>query len=179
MKVSTQYDPAQAATLRGLRTYAWRPETEDGVPRHNPRIAAEVHAAVDRQLAKRGFVLVGANPDFTVDYHTALQPQIDTVESTAFRTPQWNPFGGPFGATGAPGTLGPTGVGGAGMTGKPQVRESTEGTLLLDITHARSGQLVWRGMARSALPKDVTLERLSPAIDRAATKLLKDFPPAG
>ncbi len=57
------------------------------------------------------------------------------------------------------------------------VDEYEEGSLLLDMIEAETGQLMWRGSARAVISSKLTQEKRTQRINEAIGKLLASFPP--
>jgi hypothetical protein len=55
--------------------------------------------------------------------------------------------------------------------------EYEAGTLLLEFMDARSGKLVWRGVAKGSVDPKSSPERRDENVKEAVRKLLKKFPP--
>jgi hypothetical protein len=162
VKIRTEFDPA--APFASYRSYAWvtsAPGSEQAAPMRDPRVRAQVVAALDREMAKKGLVLtsIDASPDFLVSVLGWSNTQIDVQN-----------YGYAYGASYAYGPYGPTTVA-APVT---QVREYTEGTLLLDFVDAKTKKLVWRGTATDTIASP---ESVRASIDEAARKLLEAYPP--
>ncbi len=51
------------------------------------------------------------------------------------------------------------------------------GTVVVDVTDARTDELVWRGWAEGALQEAPGTNQLTAYIDEVVTKIMKDFPP--
>ncbi|MFY2557522.1 DUF4136 domain-containing protein [Corallococcus terminator] len=168
--VSSNYDPSAVQQLDGYKTYAWLPQPEGTDKRiYNPIVGGEVQRAADDYLQSHGYQKVdaGANPDFLIGWHGAIDNKIeaDTVNSYYGYPydPMWDPFygGGPV-VMSAPETY---------------VREYEQGTLLLDIVDARSKKLVWRGQAQSEIDDNAKAEKQQSNINKAVTEMLERFPP--
>jgi len=53
------------------------------------------------------------------------------------------------------------------------------GTVVVDVTDARTDELVWRGWAEGALQEAPGTDQLTAYIDAVVAKIMKDFPPPG
>lgn len=133
-----------------------------------------VKRAIDDQLSSQGFAeATPANPpDYVLLYYVG-QEQITRVNTTSY--PGY--YGGYRGGRGRRGwgRAGWGGYGGATTT----VSQYDEGSLTLDVLDGGSGELVWRGTAKSAVHPDDTAEQRQKKVNEVAAKLLGGFPPAG
>jgi hypothetical protein len=156
LDVQRDYDPQYS--FSGLRTYAWVEQTggfqgEAGVG--NQLIDRRIHEAVDRALAAKGYQQSSSDPDFIVAYHAAAEDKLDVYTTYDY-------YGYGYGwRAGVPRT---------------EVREFTEGTIVIDVVDPSLKQLVWRGtgtgVVRGGEPDEV-----SRRIDEAVAQVLADFPP--
>ena len=96
-----------------------------------------------------------ANPDVLVAYHASFEKNLEISGSTH----GW----------------GPVGVGGDGW-GSARVQPLLVGTLIVDISDARTGAIVWRSLASSDIrPTDKPKNR-DQKITKATEKMFKNYP---
>lgn len=140
---------APAADLSAYRTYGWTPRktTAQRAP-----VLDQVQAAIDRQMAERGYVLA-AKPDVIVVFSVSAREREEAVGASVHTVPT------PYGPM---------------IVGKQQDQKTVnEGTLTLQMIDARTRRPVYRAVAT---------ERLSPrgadarAIDRAVKEALAGLP---
>jgi hypothetical protein len=167
--VRTRYDFDPAVDFSAWRTYAWYPigSPPTGDPRRdNPLLHRRIEAAVDRELAAKGFEKISeGDPDFFVNFHLATERRLDVrhmngVYADGPRGRQWN---------------------GAGWGGvrwsEVVVTEYQEGTLVLDLVDEFERVLAWRGSGSRRLPRDLPPDRLTRFVDEAVDEILRQFPP--
>jgi uncharacterized protein DUF4136 len=146
------YDYDKAADFRAYRTYAWVRGTEIADELNHKRIVN----AIDAQLASKGLARTDAStaPDLYVAYHAAVD-----------RNLQINAFG--------------TGPGGYrfGGSGTARVEQIFTGALAVELIDAKTRTIVWRGTATKELDVDATPEKREKNINKAAEKLMKNYPP--
>lgn len=145
-------------TQRGIdvaayRTFAWE-RSDTGVP-GDPRLDNNaffhdyLRDAVERELLARGYEHTSLQPDLYVHYHATAQQIVVAGRQEA--KSEW-------------------------------CRDCTtevydEDTLLIDLTDARTGGLVWRGVARSGLAAAVNNQlRMEETIDRVVIRILTKLP---
>ena len=120
-KVSYDYD--KTANFAGFKTYAHEGRDQVGQQLIDDRIVA----AIDTELAAKGFTKTEANPDVFVVYHVAFDKQKDISTYSSG-------YGGGYGAYGWG-----WGGGWAGGTTTTQVRDILVGTLVIDMADAKKG----------------------------------------
>jgi hypothetical protein len=115
----------------------------------------EIKMAIDMGLATKGLTKTEAD---TADLYVGYQTAVDQEK-------QWNAYGGGLGWR----------VGG-GMASATSSTISI-GTLGLDIYDQAGKQLVWRGAATKTIDAKAKPEKRQENINKAVTKLLKNYPP--
>jgi hypothetical protein len=150
--VTCDYD--RAASFSSYKTYAWARGTELPEEFNHGRIVR----AIDGALAAQGLERVepSANPDVFVAYHVSLDENMEIVGSTH----GW----------------GPLGLGGD-RWGSARVRPVLVGTLVIDISDARKGAVVWRSQASSDIRVTDSSETRDRKIAKAMKKIFKNYPP--
>jgi hypothetical protein len=149
------YDPGY--DFAGLQTWDWMPEpgeTRGVTGQRNPLIERRIQDAVTRELSAKGYRHApGESVDFRVAYHASAEEKIDVSTTYDRYGYRWRT---PVVYT--------------------DVREYTEGTIIVDVVDGTRDELVWRGTAvgvvRGGDPEDIT-DRINNAIN----DVLKDFPP--
>ena len=139
--------------------YAWLqtpPGPEQAPAIRNPLIRERVVAAVDRELAKKGFARVSpdATPDLLVSVHGWAQSRVEVTN-----------YGYSYGGAYAYGPYRPMPVS-AGV----DVRSYTDGTMLLDFVDAKAKKLVWRGTASDTVKENATPEEREKNLNDAMAK---------
>lgn len=156
--ITTDSDPQ--ADFSGYRTYTWAFQNP---PQNMSPLAYErTRASIDRELAARGFTQ-GDPGDFAVAFTLGRR---DRVEVTDF---------GPYGAYYYPGYRYRWGWGYPAYS-NVDVRNVTDGTLVIDIYDVATRRPVWHGMASKTFGSTATIEQS--VIDGAVTAVLNEFPPA-
>lgn len=168
LQVSTDYDTK--ADYGALKTYCWaEPDTaQRGDPRINwPFVDERVRRAVDQELAAKGYAQAPAGQaDFTLVYYLVLENKVEAVHAAV---PAMYPMYGYRYSVGR----------NVYWTSTPptEVRQYTEGSLILDIVDARTKQALWRGTARARLIENAKPAEREQRINDAVKALLKKFPP--
>jgi hypothetical protein len=169
IRVDSYHD--RAADFTGLTTYSWADAPVDSavIERDRTFAAKRVRAAVDQQLAAKGYNLIGSGtPTFRLRKHLALFEKLDitTVNTRYAYSPSASVTntqpGGWVWAT-AP-------VAAADM------RYYEEGAVILEVVDD-AGALLWRGAARGEATLDASDRYRDKKINKAVRKILAHFPP--
>ena len=161
-KVSYDYD--KTANFASLKTYAHKDGTKVGQPLIDERIVA----AIDAQMAAKGFTKSETNPDAYVVYHIAFDKQKDISTFSSGYGGGYGGYGWGYGG----------GWGGMGTT-STQVRDILIGTLVIDIIAAKQGKgtMAWRGMGVKEVNTQANPEKRDKSINSAVQKIFKNYPP--
>ena len=146
-----------------VETYAWLPDPPGhaGDPvLHNDLIDGRVRDAVDRELQGMGYRKVpGDEADIHITYYLSLDRRVSwQMVSHAYQ------YQGGFSER---------------HTTQTTLRESEQGTLLIDMLEPGTRRLVWRGTAQARVRRDSDPERREQRINDAVERILAQFPPAG
>ena len=186
LQVRTDYNPQVSFTQ--LSTYDWvdREADASGDPGVNsPLLKRHIRDAVEGELDRMGYRQVtSGTPDFRIAYRVTTQEKARLVGSGYAGS-----YG--YGRSYYPGRYGfrwfggryfspySYGYSGAGYAGAGRVREYLRGTLALDITDVRTGEVIWRGWASKSLDLDPRPEKVRMYVNEAVEKILENFPAAG
>jgi len=156
------FDPA--ANFTQLRTYIWAqaPQAAAGGEARgvNPLIERRVVAAIDSQLAAKGYQLSNSGEgDFAINF------EITTSQQTDYNTyyTGMGYYGGWYG-----------GMGMGSSTTSATV--TTNGTLIVDIFDTRTRNLIWRGTAKGTVEPEASMEQREMRIREAVAGTLQPFP---
>lgn len=160
--VNTGWDYDPSANFSQYKTYAW---VDDQVSTEEYQkdglLGQRVHAAVDSEMAAKGFTKVPAEQaQLLVNYLTKVNKRanVDTVGFGAAYNPYWY-------------------RGWWGNSSFSQVKEYDVGNLVLDLVDAQSHQLVWRGTAKNIVREYKTPQKRIEKVNQAAKAMLDNFPP--
>ena len=156
--VSIDYD--QTSNFDNLKTYAWMTVNEEpnntGVK--NTLVMSRIHDAIDSQLTEKGYEHIAQNPDFFVAYHASVDEKTQ-IHSIPY-------YGGGVGVY-RYGTV---------HTNVYQTRYE-EGTLIVDILDSEGKKLIWRGITKGPVDRQVDPKTKTKRINEAVKKILDRFPP--
>ena len=119
---------------------------------------ARIVRAIEAVFGGKGLARVeaSANPDVLVAYHASFDENLEI--------------------TGSAHGLGPFGLGGD-RWGSARVQPVVVGTLVVDISDARTGAIVWRSLASSDIRPTDKPESRDKKITKATEKMFKNYPP--
>ncbi len=161
MAQKVSYDFDKTANFASFKTYALKDGTKVGQQLIDDRIVA----AIETELAAKGFTKTESNPDVFVVYHVAFDKQKDISTYSSG-------YGGGYGGYGWR-----YGGGWAGGTSTTQVRDILVGTLVIDLADAKKGELAWRGMGVKEVDTQAKPEKRDKSISTAVNKIFKNYPP--
>lgn len=159
MAQKVSYDYNKEANFATFKTYAHKDGTKVGQQLIDDRIVA----AIDTEMAAKGFAKSESNPDVFVVYHIAFDKEKDISTFSSG-------YGGGYGPYG-------WGWGGGMSTTSTQVRDILIGTLVVDIADAKKGELAWRGMGVKEVNTQANPEKRDKSINNAMKKIFKNYPP--
>jgi len=154
-KVKVSSDPA--CDFSKYKTYTW-----DQGTLANPLVKQYIVAAVDKEMTAKGLRKVENDPDLMLTSLTATESDLTST------SPSWSPSLNSI-ATGIPASS--------------QAWAVTKGTLVIDISDARTKNGVWRGTATHTLEDGPSGNSVKDAktvekpINKAVQKMFKKFPP--
>ena len=148
------YDYDSTANFASYKTYAWTRGTELTDALNHARVVR----AIDAALAAKGLARVepNANPDVLVAYHARFEQDLE-ISGAAHG-------GGPFGL-------------GADRWGSARIQPLLVGLLLVDISNAQTGAIVFRSFASSDVRLTDKPESRDKKITAAAKKMFQNYPP--
>ena len=127
-------------------------------------MSTHMMAAAERELELAGLRRSSDNPDLLVNFMVSTRETLSSRPSSnvsvGFRGSRYGTWGGYS-----------VGVG----TSTNDIVQRTEGTVAIDIVDAAQNTLVWEG-ALSGRVTDRVRENLEPALDKAVTDILAEFP---
>jgi uncharacterized protein DUF4136 len=142
----------RGADFAAYATYAWAADDRlvTGDPRldNNPFFLRRLRGAVDHELALRGFTKTTMGPpDLIVHYHASVDRRLELGDEKNDRAHERKPF------------------------------VSEAGTLVIDLTDARTNALVWRGWAEGTIDGVVdNQDVMERTVDEAAARILAQLP---
>lgn len=162
LQVATDFNPE--FDFGSLNSYAWLAQKSPpggDVRIHNALVNDRVVAAVDVQLAEKGYRMSDSAPDFYVTWLGAIDRKIRIDAINDFYEPYWN---------GSYRCCWPYNV-------RTYISEYDVGTLIIDILSASDRKLVWRGTAKDYISESSSPEEKIRKTNEAVSAILSKFPP--
>jgi hypothetical protein len=161
MAQKVSYDFNKTSTFAVYKTY----QLKEGTPVGQELIDQRIVAAIEEQLAAKGFTKATSNPDVFVVYHIAFDKQKDISTFSSGYGGGYGPYGYGWGG------------GWGGGTSTTQVRDILIGTLVIDIADAKKNEMAWRGMGTKQVDQQTKPEKRDKNISNAVKKIFKNYPP--
>jgi hypothetical protein len=151
---TVSYECDRVVDFTKYKTYAWSGGTEVADALTHQTIVRVIGAS----MQARGLTAVagGAKPDALIAYHASLERDVE-------------------GGSDARG-VGPFGIG-SDAWASPKSHPILLGTLVVVISDARTGQVIWRSLASDAIRPGDTLKTRDAKIAKAARKMFRHYPP--
>jgi len=163
----TDYD--RSADFTAFRTYSYVEPVGTDKAGYRSIITQHFKAAIDTEMAARGFRKVATDPDLLVNFNANAQEKVD-VQSTPTPTMGMGVgYGGYYGYRGGMYASWPM------YTNDVQTVRYQVGTANVDVVDARRKQLVWEGVAEGKLSKE-TMANPEPAIRSVINQLFASVP---
>jgi hypothetical protein len=150
------YDFDKTANFTAFKTYALK----EGTPVGQQLIDARFVAAIEDQLAKKGFKK-SDKPDLVLAYHVAFDKEKNIQTWSTGTGPYGWGYGGGWGST----------------TTDVRVYDIVVGTLVVDVADSAKNSMVWRGVATKEVDPKAKSEKLDKNVAKAIEKVMKNFPP--
>ncbi|GLU52526.1 DUF4136 domain-containing protein [Dyadobacter frigoris] len=163
-------------TMSGVAAHTYNWIVPDMKKNQNPMYSStysrqRIQQAFDAALNGKGLVRETQHPDLLLQFHTYTQ----RVRRNYYGGGGYPMMGYPMMGFGRFGYGMPYygGYGYGGYGGYPSSSNNTDGTLILDVVDAKTGDIIWQ----KAISGDVTNpNHLEKRINKGVKKLMKDFP---
>ena len=163
----TDFD--RSVNFNAYKTFAWgKADIKVNNPVYESQlIQKNIRTTVEGEFAKRGIVRDKKDPDFIVSYHTYTEAK-ERTDGRSF-------YGYPF----YPHRFYPFMYGWGWGWGMPytyaerQTYNYTEGTLIIDVTDAKTDELVWRGAVTGKVDDVSNLQK---QITKGIRAIMKKYP---
>ena len=149
--VEVGYD--SQADFSRYRTYGWK---EGGWQAPSLMTEKRIHMAVEQELEAKGIKKIDSEPDLLVVTYAASTTD-ERVDAPSFG--------------GLPNTW-------TSWSAATTVRDSSKGSLKVDLIDHRTSQLVWRGRASANLGLDPNPEKTGKKVFKVVKQMFEKFPPA-
>ena len=155
---TTNYDYDPSVQFTELRNFNWLNPPGSGQAMDELTVK-RIKAAVERELAEKGYSMDTSNPDFLIAAHGGKETNVDVVDwGYTYRGTNHYNYGYARGGR------------------RIDVYEYQEGTLILDFVDATSRELIWRGSVSKVIDPNASPEKRDKTVNEAVTKVLDNFP---
>ncbi|HTF16880.1 MAG TPA: DUF4136 domain-containing protein [Chryseolinea sp.] len=158
--VTTSFDYDKSADFSKYKTYAFTEHTAK-LPEINQLDRDRVLAAVDTEMAKRGYTKAESSPDILVDVFLKTEEEIS---ATATNTGGYGRWG--------------YGYGWGGGTTQVDYNKYTKGTLFISLVDRATEKIAWQGRGSKTLNENVKPERKEENIKSAIAAIFMKYPKA-
>ena len=140
-----------------FHTYGWKENPGEGAwQAPNLMTDRRIYMAVDQELQAKGLTKATGNPDLLIARYVSKSTNERIDSSTYGYIPNtWT----------------------AWMSASTTVRETSHGSLVIDLVDPKSNVLVWRGVATTSLGTNPNPEKTGKKVLDFVQKMFKDFPP--
>ena len=156
--VTTSFDYDKTADFSKYKTYAYNEHTQK-LPEINSLDRDRILAAIDSEMAKRGYTKADSSPDVLVDVFIKTEEE---MSATATNTGGYGRWG--------------YGYGWGGGTTHVDYNKYTKGTLFISLVDRSTEKIAWQGRGSKTLNENVKPERKEANIKSAITAIFAKYP---
>jgi hypothetical protein len=124
-------------------------------------VLSRIKHAITNELNQKGLKMSEEKPDLLIAIHTQVNTKVN-ISSWGYNYAPYVVYWGSYGY-----------YGDYGIT----ARQYNKGTLVVDLVEPKTKEMIWRGVAESALPETPRSEQLDKVISKAVEKMMKNYPP--
>jgi len=159
--VKSSYDYDSAVDFATLKTYQWDRQPSAAFNSANPLVAKRIVKAIEDNLRRKGLTEAEA-ADIKISYQVNFEKKLSSSNIS--------------GGVGM--SVGRYNRGNVSISGGNQIRETTEGTLMIDMVAAGSNNLVWRSTTTKPVSgRDASPEESEKRIGQQVFSIFENFPP--
>ncbi|MGH2395826.1 MAG: DUF4136 domain-containing protein [bacterium] len=158
--VRTSYD--QGVDFTRFRTFGFFQPLGTDRAGYRSLVSQQLMSATQRELQARGLQRADSDPDLLVNFNANLDQRLRITQTPA------RPIGGFYGHRRGFYSTWP-------MYQETQIRQYTQGTLVVDVVDAARRQLVWEGVAVRRVTER-TEQNLGPVLDQVVAEMFEQFP---
>ncbi|HED32729.1 MAG TPA: DUF4136 domain-containing protein [Gammaproteobacteria bacterium] len=164
--VKSSYDYDSSFNFSTVKTWQWNKEPSAEFSASNPLIHARIVKAIEGALKQKRLRLE-TYPETPADVNVSYTIRLEKkLSSSGISTG----IGMSVGGSSSRGLI--------SLSSGNQLKQTTEGTLVIDVTSIPSGTLLWRGTATGGVSlASASPEESQAKINKAVDELFKNFPP--
>ena len=155
------FDFDSSADFSQIKTYQWDLQASEAFSKANPLIDKRIISAIEDNLGRKG-VVKAESADIKVSYMVSLEKKLKT--------------GGLSAGIGM--SVGKSNRGHINLSSGNQIRQSIEGTLVVDMVDTKNGGLIWRSTTvKPVKDRDASPEDSKKRIGQLIYQMFENFPP--
>jgi len=159
--VKSSYDYDSAIDFTTLKTYQWDTQPSAAFSNANPLIAKRIVKAIEDNLKRKGLTKSKV-ADIKISYQMNFEKKLSSSNI--------------FGGVGM--SVGGYNRGSVSISSGNQIRETTEGTLMIDMVSASRNSLIWRSTTTKPVSgRDASPEESEKRIGQLIFSVFEGFPP--
>lgn len=151
------YDHDPAYDFASLQSWDWMAEpgqVQGAAGVRSPLVEGRIREAIERNLDAKGYQRVeGGDPDFRVAFFGGADQKLDVRTTYDYYGYRWRT-----------------------AVARTDVRQYTEGTLIIDVVDGERNELVWRGTGVAEVYAD-SPDEVTQQVNQVVTEVLEGFPP--
>jgi len=155
------YDYDSSVNFSQIKTYQWNLQTSEAFSKANPLIDKRIISAIEDNLKRKGLTKTDA-ADIKVSYMIGFEKKLKT--------------GGLSAGIGM--SVGKSNRGNISLSSGNQIRQTIEGTLVVDMIDTKSGDLIWRSTTvKPVKDRDASPEDSKKRIGQLIYQMFENYPP--
>ncbi|MCW9047224.1 MAG: DUF4136 domain-containing protein [Gammaproteobacteria bacterium] len=155
------FDYDSSADFGQIKTYQWDFKASEAFSKTDPLIDKRIVRAIEDNLSRKG-VVKAKSADIKVSYRVDFEKKLKT--------------GGLSAGIGM--SIGSFNRGHISLSSGNQLKQTLEGTLVIDMLDTKSGNLIWRSTTHQPLKdNDSSPEESKKRIARLVSQMFENFPP--
>jgi len=155
------YDYDSSVDFSQIKTYQWNLQTSEAFSKANPLIDKRIISAIEDNLKRKGLEKSEA-ADIKVSYMVAFEKKLKT--------------GGLSAGIGM--SVGKSNRGHINLSSGNQLKQSIEGTLVVDMVSTKNGDLIWRSTTvKPVKDREASPEDSKKRIGQLVYQMFENYPP--
>lgn len=155
------FDYDSSTDFSQIKTYQWNLQTSEAFAKANPLIDKRIISAIEDSLSRKG-VVKAESADIKVSYMVGFEKKLKT--------------GGLSAGVGM--SVGKSNRGHINLSSGNQVKQTIEGTLIIDMTDTKNNDLIWRSTTvKPVKDRDASPEDSKKRIGQLVYQMFENFPP--
>jgi len=155
------FDYDSSVDFSQIKTYQWNLQPSEAFSKANPLISKRIISAIEDNLKRKGLKKSDVG-DIKVSYMIGFEKKLKTGGLTA----------------GIGMSVGSSNRGHINLSSGNKVRQSIEGTLIIDMVSSKNGELIWRSTTvKPVKDRDASPEDSKKRIGQLIYQMFENYPP--